>query len=95
MSRTRKANSSSGTQTTVPAEERRSPLPQSKAAPGPETGGDMTGLTREDIIAKACELGFEDVGFTTAEPFGTHLDFLKDREDEYGWAEATGLKLEG
>jgi epoxyqueuosine reductase len=53
----------------------------------------MTGLTREDIIAKACELGFEDVGFTTAEPFDTHLDFLKDRQDEYGWAEAAGLKL--
>lgn len=53
----------------------------------------MTGLTREDIIAKACELGFEDVGFTTAAPFDTHLDFLKDRQDEYGWAEAIGLKL--
>jgi epoxyqueuosine reductase len=53
----------------------------------------MTGLTKEDIIAKACELGFEDVGFTTADPFDTHLDFLKDRQDEYGWAEATGLKL--
>ena len=53
----------------------------------------MTGLTREDIIAKAGELGFEDTGFTTAEPFDTHLDFLKDRQDEYGWAEAAGLKL--
>jgi hypothetical protein len=27
----------------------------------------MTGLTREGIVAKACELGFEDVRFTTAQ----------------------------
>jgi hypothetical protein len=27
----------------------------------------MTGLTREGIVAKACELGFEDVGFTAAQ----------------------------
>jgi len=40
---------------------------------------------------KACELRFEDVGFTTAEPFDTHLDFLKNRQDEYGWAEAAGV----
>ena len=53
----------------------------------------MTGLTKEDIIAKAWELGFEDTGFTTAEPFDTHRDFLKNRQDEYGWAEAAGLKL--
>lgn len=36
-------------------------------APGPETGSDMTGLTREGIVAKACELRFEDAGFNTAQ----------------------------
>ncbi len=51
------------------------------------------GISRDDIISKAHELGFEDVGFTTAEPFDSHLEFLKKRREEYAWAEAAGLKL--
>jgi len=50
-------------------------------------------ISKEDIIQKAKELGFEDTGFTTAEPFESHREFLADRQDEYGWAEAVGLDL--
>ena len=50
-------------------------------------------LTRNDIIEKALELGFEDVGFTTAEPFGAQLEYLRDHQEEYGWTEKVGLGL--
>lgn len=53
----------------------------------------MTGPTRDEIIARAVELGFEDVGFTTADPFETHQAFLEKSKDAYGWAETAGLKL--
>jgi epoxyqueuosine reductase len=50
-------------------------------------------LTKEAIVEKAASLGFEDVGFTTAQPFDEHKAFLKRHQAEYGWAEGTGLKL--
>jgi epoxyqueuosine reductase len=50
-------------------------------------------LSRDDVIRVALTDGFEDVGFTTAEPFESHREFLKDRQQEYGWAEAVGLEL--
>ncbi len=50
-------------------------------------------LSRNDIIQAAQANGFEDVGFTTAEPFDSHREFLKDRQAEYGWAELVGLEL--
>ncbi|MDJ0883914.1 MAG: 4Fe-4S double cluster binding domain-containing protein, partial [Desulfobacterales bacterium] len=50
-------------------------------------------LSRNDIIQAAQANGFEDVGFTTAEPFDSHREFLKDRQAEYGWAEEVGLEL--
>ncbi|RJP85933.1 MAG: epoxyqueuosine reductase [Desulfobacteraceae bacterium] len=50
-------------------------------------------ISKQAIIQKAREFGFEDTGFTTAEPFETHRQFLKDRQAEYGWAEAVGLDL--
>ncbi len=50
-------------------------------------------ISKEAIIQKAREFGFEDTGFTTAEPFETHRRFLVDRQAEYGWAEAVGLEL--
>ena len=37
--------------------------------------------------------GFEDIGFTTADPFPEHRQFLLDRRKEYGWADAVGLDL--
>lgn len=50
-------------------------------------------VSKEEIIEKSKEFGFEDVGFTTAEPFDTHRKFLAERQAEYGWAEAVGLEL--
>lgn len=50
-------------------------------------------ISREEIIQAARQNGFEDIGFTTAEPFESHREFLKARPDEYGWAEAVGLDL--
>lgn len=50
-------------------------------------------ITKSDIMEEAHRLGFGDVGFTTAEPFVSHLDYLRDHQDEYGWAERAGLDL--
>ncbi|HPJ39324.1 MAG TPA: 4Fe-4S double cluster binding domain-containing protein [Spirochaetota bacterium] len=50
-------------------------------------------ITRDDIIKKAMELEFVDVGFTSAEPFNEHRDMLTKRMDDYGWAEDAGLAL--
>ena len=50
-------------------------------------------LSREQVIEKAYECGFGDVGFTTAEPFSHHRELLEGRHEDYGWAEALGLAL--
>ncbi len=50
-------------------------------------------ITEKQIIDKALELGFADAGFTTADPFDSHREFLREREDEYGWTEKAGLAL--
>ena len=50
-------------------------------------------ITKSDIIGAAHEHGFEDVGFTTADPFPDHKQLLLDRSDDYAWAEAVGLQL--
>jgi len=50
-------------------------------------------ISKQAIILKAKEFGFEDAGFTSAAPFETHRQFLEERQDEYGWAEAVGLEL--
>jgi epoxyqueuosine reductase len=50
-------------------------------------------LSRNDVVQAAHENGFEDVGFTTAEPFESHREFLTGRQEEYGWAEQVGLEL--
>ncbi len=44
-------------------------------------------------MEEANRLGFGVVGFTTAESFASHLDYLLDHQDEYGWAERAGLDL--
>ncbi|MBD3198334.1 MAG: epoxyqueuosine reductase [Candidatus Lokiarchaeota archaeon] len=43
-------------------------------------------ISKEDIIEKAFELGFVDIGFTSAEPFESQIDILKSRKEEYAWA---------
>lgn len=50
-------------------------------------------LQQNDIIEKARELGFADIGFTTAQPFEEHRQMLLDRQQEYSWAEQVGLDL--
>ena len=50
-------------------------------------------LTKEQIIEKAHALMFEDVGFTTAEPFESQRAILAERREEYAWAMASGLDL--
>ncbi len=50
-------------------------------------------ITRDEIIKEGQKLGFEDVGFTTAEPFTEHEKLLLERKEEYGWTEAVGFDL--
>ncbi|MFP4477513.1 MAG: epoxyqueuosine reductase [Desulfatibacillaceae bacterium] len=50
-------------------------------------------LTRKQIADKARDLGFGDVGFTTAEPFDSQKDILAEREKEYAWCQYAGLDL--
>ena len=50
-------------------------------------------VSRNEIIEKAYELGFGDVGFTGAEPFESQKEILLQRQQEYAWAYKTGLDL--
>ncbi|MFZ1985089.1 MAG: 4Fe-4S double cluster binding domain-containing protein [Desulfatitalea sp.] len=50
-------------------------------------------ISKQDVIRQACTHGFEDIGFTTAEPFESHRQFLAAHQQEYGWVEAMGLGL--
>jgi epoxyqueuosine reductase len=50
-------------------------------------------LSKQEIIEKARECGFEDAGFTTAEPFSSQRALLEERREEYGWAIRSGLDL--
>jgi epoxyqueuosine reductase len=56
-------------------------------------GGIIVMITKQDMIELAGKYGFEDIGFTTAEPFSSHKAFLETRQKEYGWAETIGLAL--
>lgn len=50
-------------------------------------------VSKKAIIEAARKNGFRDVGFTTAEPFESHKDFLAGRQDKYGWIEKPGYSL--
>jgi len=50
-------------------------------------------LTQEQVRAKAQELGFADIGFTTAEPFESQRQVLAERQDSYAWTVEAGLDL--
>lgn len=50
-------------------------------------------LSRDAVIAKARELDFADVGFTTAEPFTHQRAILEERKEAYAWTRARGLDL--
>jgi len=43
-------------------------------------------ISKKAIIEKAFELGFEDIGFTTADPFKSQIEILNSRKEEYSWA---------
>lgn len=50
-------------------------------------------ITKNDLIQKAKELGFDDIGFTGAEPFSSQSEFLNNENAHYGWTEHLGLTL--
>ena len=50
-------------------------------------------LDKNEVIKKSYELGFEDIGFTTALSFESQREILKERKEEYHWALKAGLDL--
>ena len=52
-------------------------------------------ISKQEIIAKAIELGFEDIGFTTADPFTSQIEILNSRKEEYTWAFKSLNLMEG
>jgi len=50
-------------------------------------------ITKKEIIDKALQMGFADIGFTTAEPFDTQKEILLEKKEEYGWVGKMGLDL--
>jgi len=52
-------------------------------------------LNKEEIVEKARELGFLDIGFTTAEPFESQIEVLNSRSEEYAWALKSLNLMEG
>lgn len=50
-------------------------------------------LTEARIVEKAKSLDFEDIGFTTAEPFESQKKVLEERHEAYAWTPAAGLDL--
>ena len=46
-----------------------------------------------EVIEKAYECGFGDIGFTTAEPFDSQKALLLGRQNEYAWVFMLGLDL--
>ena len=49
-------------------------------------------LTKDEIKAKALEIGFADAGVAGVEPFTSQLDFI-DIDDRYKWTEKLGINL--
>ena len=50
-------------------------------------------ITQAQIIDQGHNLGFEDVGFTSAAPFDDHKRLLDKMAREYDWADGVGLDL--
>jgi epoxyqueuosine reductase len=50
-------------------------------------------LTKQNIIDEANRLKFADIGFTGAELFASHKEYLLAHQEEYGWVEKIGLSL--
>lgn len=50
-------------------------------------------LSKQQIIDEALRIGFDDVGFTTAEPFNSQKDILLSRLESYSWCLDKGMDL--
>ena len=50
-------------------------------------------MNKKDVINKALELGFEDIGFTTVDPFDSQKEILESRKEEYAWTIEKGFNL--
>jgi epoxyqueuosine reductase len=59
----------------------------------PDNSGGYGMLTQQQIIDRAHELMFEDIGVTTAEPFDSQKRILAERHEGYAWAMDMGLDL--
>jgi len=51
-------------------------------------------MDKIEVIKKALEVGFEDIGFTTMEPFESQKEILNSRREEYEWVINSGFNLE-
>ena len=50
-------------------------------------------MQKSEVIKKAKELGFEDIGFTTMEPFESQKEILNSRKEEYAWLIFGGVDI--
>jgi epoxyqueuosine reductase len=50
-------------------------------------------LSKKQVIEQAHQCGLEDIGFTTAEPFSSQEQILRERRDAYEWTEQAGIPL--
>ncbi|GAI40792.1 unnamed protein product, partial [marine sediment metagenome] len=50
-------------------------------------------MKKKELINKAVELGFEDIGFTSAESFESQREILISRKDEYSWLLSKGTDI--
>ena len=50
-------------------------------------------ISKNEIIEKAYECGFGDIGFTSAEPFDSHKELLQERQKYYEPLFRLGLDL--
>ena len=50
-------------------------------------------ITKDEMITKARECGFGALGVTTADPFLSQQEILRERAKEYEWAYRSGLDL--
>lgn len=50
-------------------------------------------IRKDEIVEKAYECGFGDIGFTSAEPFEYQKKLLTERQESYAWVSKMGLDL--
>jgi len=50
-------------------------------------------ITKREVLDQAYKLGFDDVGFTTANTFEAQQKVLSDRQENYSWLTEKGMDL--